>query len=187
MAIAERMDPEMSRKLDRMIGARRFTVHQMAKACGTSEDNVKQRRKRRNRILRRGDKGGQIVVPSSSTIIEEVGPEDPECPPDVPSTPASVMAELRRMLKRQQAMERAFQDDGPAATPAILAILGEQRKTIEAILKAQVVFANMPARAEEPAQQRAARGKAYWTWLLDNLSPAAREEVLKLNTERNPP
>jgi hypothetical protein len=84
------------------------------------------------------------------------------------------------MLDRQKAMERAFRDDGPAATPAILLILGEQRKTIEAILKAEVVFANMPSTAaQETPRQRAAEIRAYFTKLIEGAPQEVRDWVLR--------
>jgi hypothetical protein len=90
------------------------------------------------------------------------------------------------MLGRQKEMEKALKDDGPQAMPAILAILGEQRKTIEAILKAEVVFANMPV---GPTDMRVyagavkAEAEAFLAQLLPRLTEPARAEVLKAITE----
>jgi hypothetical protein len=178
--MAERLTPEKSAQLDRMIASGRFSVSQMVKATGATSDNVKTRRKRRRRLM---GQGGQLVVPSSSISIEGAELEDPESPRDVPLTPAGVRAELHRGLTRLKEMERTLQDDGPQAMPAITALLGEQRKTIEAILKAEVVFANMPsASVQETPQQRAAEIRAYFQGLLGKLSPAAKDELLKLMT-----
>jgi hypothetical protein len=177
----------MSAKLDRMIAAGRFTVPQMMKATGATEDNVKQRRKRRNRLLRRGDKGGQIVVPPTSISIEGAGPDVPECPSDVPLTPAGVRAELKRMLDRQKAMEKTLKDDGPQAMPALLTIMAQQRSTIETMLKAEVVFAHMPnAGDQETPEQRAAETRAYFRRIMECLTPAAQEELLRAMTEPAP-
>jgi hypothetical protein len=169
----------MAEKRDRMIAAGRFTAAQIAKAVGSTEQAIE-------KYIYRQKKGfghsGHSIVRAPSHNVEEAGPECPESPTDVPSTPAGVRAELQRMLKCQKEMETALKDDGPQAMPAILAILGEQRKTIEAILKAEVVFANMPAGAQETPQQRAAEIRAYFSKLIEGAPPEVRDWILKRMT-----
>jgi len=91
------------------------------------------------------------------------------------------------MLKRQKEMEQALKNDGPQAMPAILAILSQQRSTIETILKAEVIFANMPdLGARETPGQRMAETQAYFSKLIEGAPPEVRAWILRAMTEPAP-
>jgi hypothetical protein len=185
--MTKHISKEMERKRDRMIGTGRFTYAQIAKACGTTEGAIEKSLQRKKT---KPGQSGQFIVQGPTDSIEEAGPGSPDSLANVPASPAGVRAELNRMLGRQKEMEKALQDDGPQAMPAILAILGEQRKTIEAIIKAEVVFANMPA---GPTDMRVyagavkAEAEAFLAQLLPRLTEPARAEVLKAITELGEP
>jgi hypothetical protein len=149
------LSKEMLAKRERMIGLGR-SVAQIIKATGSTKDAVEKAITRYNQQVKAFGHPGHSIVRDPSQSIEEAGPQSPESPDDVPLTPAGVRAELRRMLDRLKAMENALKDDGPVAMPAVVALLDQQRKTIEALLKAEVVFANMPV-AGQQGQSRVLR------------------------------
>jgi len=174
----------MAEKRDRMIGTGRFTVAQIAKAVGAKEAAIE-------KYIQRKRKGfghpGHSIVRTSSHSIEGAGPECPESPDDVPLTPAGVKAELRRMLTRQKEMEKALKNDGPAAMPALLTIMAQQRSTIETMLKAEVVFANMPSIGpQDTPQTRAAEVEAYFSKLIEGAPQEVRDWILRRMTGEAP-